>query len=147
MLTSFMVSVSIIYGTCTIIIVIHTVDDLSNKYQSVPTSSSTPTTTDPTLQDKTELNSETTQVQSSNASSKAKNVTMTTIMLAVHQTVWFSLKGKDGSIVAKGTVLPGHDTIHGHPCKDNCQVVAVTDIVQVGAQPYRFDEGLSKGIC
>lgn len=112
-------------------------------------SSSTSTTTDPTLQDKTEHNSETAKVrmQSSNTSSKAKDVTTPTTDSSTADSVVL-LKGKDGSIVAKGTVLPGRDTIHGHPCKDNCHVIAVTDIVQVGAQPWfedRFDEGLSKG--
>ena len=118
-------------------IVIHTVDDLSNKYQSVPTSSSTPTMTDSTLQDKPELKSGTAQVH---AGSKAKNVT-TTIEKTDSSTSdsVVLLKGKDGSIVAKGTVLPGRDTIHGHPCKENCHVVAVTDIVQVGAQPWFED--------
>ena len=44
--------------------------------------------------------------------------------------------------VAKGTILPGRDTIHGHPCNENCQVVTI----QVGAQPWfedRFYEGLN----
>lgn len=139
------------------IIVIHIIDDLSNKYLSVPTSdntggssSSTPTMKDPTstLQDKTDNSSETAQVQSSNAGSKAKNVNTTTTASSTTD----SVKGKDGSIVAKGTALPGRDTIHGHPCKDNCLVVTVTGIVQAGAQagaqPWfedRFDEGLSKG--
>lgn len=103
-------------------------------------SSSTPTSTD-ALQDKTEPNS---HKQSSNESSKAKGITTPT----TDSSGVVLLKGKDGSIVAKGTVLPGHNTIHGHPCKDDCHVVAVTDIVQVGAQPWfedRFDEGLSKG--
>ena len=138
------------------IIVIHIIDDLSNKYLSVPTSdntggssSSTPTMKDPTstLQDKTDNSSETAQVQSSNAGSKGKNVNTTTTASSTTDSVVL-LKGKDGSIVAKGTALPGRDTIHGHPCKDNCLVVTVTEIVQAGAQLWfedRFDEGLSKG--
>ena len=122
--------------------VIHTIDDLSNKYQSVPiagkangSSSSTPTTTlSKTKLSPIHVNNPPTKVQKQKASQPQQLIVL--------------LKGKDGSIVVKGTVLPGLNTIHGHPCKDNCHVVAVTDIVQIGAQPWfedRFDE--AGGIC
>ncbi len=46
------------------------------------------------------------------------------------------LKGENGNIVAKGTVFPERDTIHGHPRKKECQIVCVSEVMQSGAQPW-----------
>lgn len=59
------------------------------------------------------------------------------------------LKGKDGNVVAKGNIDPERNIIHGHPCKSDCQIVSVCEVVQHGAQPWfedRYGEGLTKGI-
>ncbi|XP_064392036.1 uncharacterized protein LOC135339719 isoform X2 [Halichondria panicea] len=50
------------------------------------------------------------------------------------------MKGRDGSIVATGTVLPGvHKTIHGCPCQKDCEPLSVVDVVQVGAEAWFED--------
>ncbi len=59
------------------------------------------------------------------------------------------LKGKNGNIVAKGTVFPERDTIHGHPRKKECQIVCVSEVIQSGAQPWfedRYSEELTEGM-
>ncbi len=59
------------------------------------------------------------------------------------------LTSKCGNIIAKGTVFSDHDTIHGHPCRKECHVVSVVEVVQSGAQPFFEDpycEGLTEGI-
>ncbi len=74
---------------------------------------------------------------SSTSSSKANNESLVL------------LKGKDGSIVAKGTVFPHRNTIHGHPCSEDCQIVSVGEVVQSGAQLWfedRYNEELTKSI-
>ena len=47
-------------------------------------------------------------------------------------------------------VMQNHDDIiHGHQRRKNCLVVAIEDIVQVGAQPWfgnPFDDSLCKGV-
>ncbi|XP_064382532.1 uncharacterized protein LOC135331338 isoform X2 [Halichondria panicea] len=50
------------------------------------------------------------------------------------------MKGRDGSIVATGTVLPGvHKTIHDRPCQKDCETLSVVDVVQVGAEAWFED--------
>ena len=49
------------------------------------------------------------------------------------------LKGRDGRVVAKGTVYPERDVIHGHPRKKECQIVCVGEVVQSGAQMWFED--------
>ena len=57
-------------------------------------------------------------------------------------------RGKDGSVVASGRVLPG-ETIHGHQLNNSCLIIAVDEVVQVGVQPWfedPFNEELCKGV-
>ncbi len=59
------------------------------------------------------------------------------------------LKGKNGNIVAKGTVFPERGTIHGHPHKKECQIVCVGEVMQSGAQPWfedQYSEELTEGM-
>ncbi len=62
----------------------------------------------------------------------------------------FLLKGKDGSIVAKGTLFQGvRNTIHGKACHKDCKVVTIEDVVQVGAEPWfedKFEDTLTSGM-
>ncbi len=46
------------------------------------------------------------------------------------------LKGKHGSMVAKGTIFhKDRTTIHGRPCQKDCQVVTIEEVMQVNAKP------------
>ena len=85
------------------------------------------------------------QVQSSSASSKAKIVTTATIASSTSDIL--SLMERMAVLKQNGQyfLLPGHDTIHGYPCKENCHAS-----IQVVAQLWfgdRFDEGFCKGFC
>ena len=92
-------------------------------------------------------------VISSNASnaspipSVANNVSVTTVSPSASQPQPTSkptssdkvlLRGKDGSVVASGRVLPG-ETIHGHQLNNSCLIIAVDEVVQVGVQPWFED--------
>ena len=78
-------------------------------------------------------------VISSNASnaspipSVANNVSVTTVSPSASQpqptsTDKVLLRGKDGSVVASGRVLPA-ETIHGHQLNNSCLIIAVDEVV------------------
>ena len=69
----------------------------------------------------------------SNASPIPSVVSVTTVSPSASQPQPTSsdkvlLRGKDGSVVASGRVLPG-ETIHGHQLNNSCLIIAVDEVV------------------
>ena len=92
-------------------------------------------------------------VDASSAPSVANNISITTLLHSSKNPKTpmadkVLLRGKDGSVVASATVMPG-EKIHGHQLSEGSLIVAVDEVVQAGAEPWfeePFDEELCKGV-
>ena len=145
------------------------VDDLTKKYQSttaitatqstrptITTQSTTATqsTTQPTI-----TTQSTTQPTTTTQSTTAITATQSTLPIkkgrgksnkgqGESKNMTFILKGKDGTIVARGTVFRNRDIIHGRQRQKDCEIVTIDEVLQVGAEPWfddAFGEGFDKG--
>ena len=77
-------------------------------------------------------------VDASSAPSVANNISITTLLHSSTEADKVLLWGKDSTVVASATVIPGEE-IYGHQLSEGSLIVAVDEFVQAGAEPW-FEE-------